>query len=90
MITPDHVNACFEGGSSLLGLLNIRQLLRDKAVKGFSPAPLAFFTMWGLWNLFYYPHMGQIWSFIGGCAIASENAIYLGLVLYYLRRSRRS
>jgi len=46
-----------------------------------------FFTSWGMWNLFYYPHLGQWYSFAGGVFIVSVNTFWLGQIIYY-RRNR--
>jgi hypothetical protein len=57
--------------------LNVRRVWRDRTVAGVHLAPTAFFTAWGLWNLFYYPSLGQWASFAGGCAIVIMNAVWL-------------
>jgi len=63
---PDLINGLFEFAGAFALALNVRQLWRDKEVKGVHPIPTAFFAAWGLWNLFYYPHLGQYWSLAGG------------------------
>ena len=83
MTTPDLINGLFEGASSLTIWLNVRAILRDKAVKGFSPVPLIFFASWGYWNLFYYPHLNQWLSFFGGVSMVIANTVYIFLVLKY-------
>jgi len=82
-MTADSANAIFEGGGALLLLLNIRCLLRDKKVVGISLAPVLFWTLWGYWNLFYYPHLGQWWSFVGGLGVVAANTVWLGLAWKY-------
>ena len=80
---PDFVNGLFEFcGAGFIGL-HIQQILRDKAVRGVSILATTFFATWGLWNLFYYPHLGQWWSFTGGLAIVTANTIWIGLMLRY-------
>jgi len=86
MTVPDVINGSFEVGGSGAILLSIRQLAKDKSVRGFHWGQLGFFTSWGVWNLFYYPHLGQWTSFIGGCCVTLTNAIYLGMIFYYGRR----
>lgn len=85
---PDLVNGTFEllGGFALLR--NVIQLHRDKEVKGVHWAPTAFFMSWGFWNLFFYPQLGQWFSFIGGLWIVVVNCIWLGQIAYYTRRKR--
>ena len=53
----DFVNATFELGGGFLLLWNCLRLYRDKEVKGVSVGVTAFFTLWGYWNLYYYPHL---------------------------------
>lgn len=79
----DVLNGAFELGGAVLMLFSVRALLRDKMVRGFSPAPMAFITMWGLWNLFYYPSLGQWLSFTGGVALVIMNSVQLALVWRY-------
>lgn len=83
MDTPDMINGTFELVSGLLFILNIRILLKDKAVKGISLIPTIFFTTWGFWNLFYYSNLDQWFSFYGGIFLVSTNATWLALAIYY-------
>jgi hypothetical protein len=85
MNLPDFVNGCFEGGVSLATFAHVRALLRDKAVKGFSPGAVTFFTAWGLYNLFYYPHLVQWWSLCGGVLIVAANLAQVFLIIKYSR-----
>lgn len=80
----DFINSLFEFGLAAMLCLNIRQLLRDKEVKGFHWAPLAFVTVWGLWNIFYYPSLGQWWSAGAGVLVLLCNITILMLTLRYL------
>lgn len=79
----DLINGSFELISGIISLINIKQLIKDKTLKGISWIPTFFFTLWGMWNLYYYPSLGQTLSFIGGLGIFITNAIWLILVLYY-------
>ena len=85
-LTPDHVNGIFELGGGLLTWLSVRRLVIDKEVKGVSWWPIWFFTVWGIWNLYYYPHLDQWWSFVGGIFIVVANTVWLVLLVYYGRR----
>lgn len=85
-MSPDLINGLFELGGAAFLLLNVRRMYRDKELRGVHWSPAFFFTTWGLWNLFYYPHLDQWWSFAGGLAIVSVNAAWLGQVAYYLWR----
>ena len=82
---PDIVNGTFEALAGLMVLNHCRVLYRDKLVRGVSAVSTAFFFAWGLWNLFYYPHLSQWWSFVGGLVIVAANCLWLGLMVYYIR-----
>ena len=83
MSLPDAVNSAYEGLGALMVLLNIRQVLRDRQVRGMHLGALLFFTSWGYWNLFYYAHLAQWLSWTCGCLLALANTIWLGLCLRY-------
>ena len=89
-MTGDQLNAFFEGFGALLIFTSVRQLLKDKVVKGFSPIPLMFWTAWGVFNVWYYPSLDQWLSFYAGLAVVAVNSVYLTLVLYYLRKQKRA
>lgn len=76
----DYVNAVFEGGGAVIQLLNVRQLLRDRTVRGVHWLPLSFWTMWGFWNIAYYPSLHQWWSFAGGLGVVACNTVNLLLM----------
>jgi hypothetical protein len=89
MQIPDLINGGFEILGAPFIFLSIIKLFRDKEVKGINWMHVSFFTAWGFWNLFYYPHLGQWCSFLGGLGIVISNSIWLGMLFYYLRRSKR-
>jgi uncharacterized membrane protein YfcA len=86
MQIPDLINGCFEILGAPFVCLSIIKLLKDKKVRGVSWKHITFFTSWGFWNLFYYPHLNQWCSFLGGLGIVITNLIWLGLILHYLRK----
>lgn len=85
----DLINGLFEIISGLLSFINIKKLLKDKQLKGISWIPVIFFTLWGLWNLYYYPSLNQILSLIGGMFILSSNLVWLILVFYFHKKMRK-
>lgn len=85
MLAPDLVNGAYEFGGGLMLLRNVRQLHRDKQVRGVSVLTAAFFASWGWWNLYYYPHLGQWTSFVGGILVAAVNLVWVGQMVYYTR-----
>ncbi len=85
-MTNDVINGSFELVGGCLLVLNCIRLYKDKKVTGISCAPVIFFSAWGLWNLYYYPSLGQWFSFLGGLLIVTVNTIWLGMVGYYAWR----
>lgn len=79
----DLINGLFELAGGLLLIKNVICLRRDKVVRGVSWIPVSFFTTWGAWNLYYYPWLGQWFSFAGGLLIVIVNCIWLSLVIRY-------
>lgn len=79
----DFTNGLFEFIGGLLILNHCRAVLRDKAVAGVSILSTAIFTSWGFWNLYYYPSLGQWWSFTGGLLIVAANCLWVYLMLKY-------
>ena len=87
-MTADLINGLFEAFAGIFVLNHCRVLRRDRAVAGVSIASVAFFTAWGVWNLFYYPTLGQSLSFIGGLFVVVANALYVGMLLSYSKGTR--
>jgi len=84
----DIINGVFECGAGLLLLLNCRRLWQDKKVRGVSMLPVSFFTLWGIWNLYYYPSLGQMASFLGGLVVVGVNATWVGMAIYYTKKEQ--
>lgn len=84
-MTPDMINGSFELMGAFFLLLNVRQLYRDKELNGVHWAPTLFFSTWGVWNLYYYPSLGQWYSFAGGLAIVCINTFWLGQIAWYAK-----
>lgn len=82
-MTPDHINALFEAVGAWFAWRNAWQLYRDKTVRGAYAPTWFFFTAWGLWNLWYYPALGQWYSFAAGVALAAGNAAWCALAVRY-------
>jgi len=80
---PDLLNGCFELFGSAFILLSIMKVLKTKSSAGVNWIHPAFFTAWGVWNLFYYPHLGQWLSFVGGIGVVSANIIWVSLLIKY-------
>lgn len=80
---PDLINGVFEVGGGFFLLMNVRQMYRDKEVKGVHILPTVFFASWGYWNLFYYSNLSQWFSFFGGIFLVCVNTWWLYLMWYY-------
>lgn len=79
----DALNASFELCGSCFILLSVIKLHKDKRLLGFSLWHLLFFTLWGWWNMYYYPSLGQWLSFWGGIAVTLVNSFYCLQIMYY-------
>lgn len=85
-MSPDIINGFFELVGTLCLASNIRLLYRQKQVRGVTWQVSIFFTLWGIWNLFYYPSLGQWFSFSGGVLIAAANIIWITMAFIYRKR----
>jgi hypothetical protein len=83
----DITNGVFELLGGVLILNHCRAVLRDKAVAGVSTSSVAIFSLWGIWNLYYYPSLDQWFSFAGGLVIVAANLLWVVLLLKYRNRS---
>lgn len=85
MTLLDATNAAFEVCGGGFQLLNIRQLLKDRQVRGVHWLPTLFFGAWGLWNIQFYSSLHQWLSLVGGWGLVITNAIWLSLLWKYRR-----
>lgn len=86
----DQLNGMLELLGAPFILLSIINLAKSKTVSGVSWIHVCFFSFWGLWNLYYYPHLNQWWSFYGGLALVFTNLIWLGQIVYYLTKEKQN
>jgi len=89
MSIPDAINGAYELGGGLFLLYNCFRLYQDKEVKGISIGTTAFFASWGYWNLFYYPHLHQWLSFLGGILVVGTNTAWVVMAIYYTRKKKK-
>jgi hypothetical protein len=89
LIASDLINGGLEFGGSIFLWVNVRALRRAKKVVGVFWGAPAYFTLWGLWNLFYFPSLGQWFSLCGAMSIAAANITWLVLALYYEKRNAK-
>ena len=83
----DIINGLFECAGGLFIALHCWQLYIQKDVKGVSMTAFAFFAIWGYWNLYYYPSLNQIASFVGGCLVVVMNTFWVIMAIYYVRKN---
>lgn len=83
MLNLDIINGSFEFIGALFQCVQVRQIIKDKEVKGVHWLPISFFSLWGYWNLIYYPSLNQWFSFTGGLLLAIITSIWLVLIFKY-------
>lgn len=89
MMWQDAVNGVFEFMGAPMVLMSIIKLHRDKKVRGVSLFPVVFFSSWGYWNLYYYSHLNQVCSWIGGMCLVVMNTVWMVQLFYYIRKEKR-
>lgn len=82
-MTPDLFNALFELGGALFIWLNVRKLYADKMTRGVYWPVNVFYTLWGVWNIFYYPAICQMLSFWAGIGVVLGNTAWCLLAYRY-------
>ena len=79
----DLINGAFEFFGGILLWLNVWKLIKDKQVKGILLSVSLFFAAWSIWNIYYYPNIGQFFSFLGAICLALANTVWIILAFYY-------
>lgn len=85
-MSADLTNGIFEFVAALFQMMNVLALQKDKKIRGVRFIPTLFFSLWGFWNLYYYPHLHQPFSLIGGICMAFVNVLWLILMFRYRDR----
>ena len=85
MTWQDTVNGSYECLGGLLVWLNVYRLYKDKIVRGITLTTAGFFATWSWWNLYYYPHLNQWISFIGGLNIGAANLVWILMAIHYTK-----
>ncbi|MFA6015860.1 MAG: hypothetical protein WC742_12415 [Gallionellaceae bacterium] len=84
-IDEDAINGTFELSAGFFVLNHCRVLREHQEVRGVSMLSIGFFTLWGLWNPYYYSALQQPLSFYGGLFVVAANALYLSMIVHYRR-----
>jgi hypothetical protein len=82
-VSPDAINGTLELIGSALVWFNVLALWRAKQVRGVHWGSSAFFCLWGAWNLYFYPALGQWFSFYGGISVIAANVTWVMLAVRY-------
>ncbi len=85
----DVVNGSFEAVGALACWWNVRTYARERDVKGVYWPSTLFFSVWGIWNCFYYPSLRQPFSAVMGALLAAGNTTWVIWVVYDKWRVRR-
>jgi hypothetical protein len=85
----DTINGVFEGVMGVFLCRSVYLLWLHKTVRGVSFWSVFWPMLWGYWNLYYYPSLGQTWSFAGGLLVVAANTAWIILALVYMCRERR-
>lgn len=82
----DGINGGFELVGAIATWANARRLWRDRTVSGVDWRSMGFFSVWGLWNLIYYPNLNQWASTLGGAALVVGNLAWLAMYFTFQRK----
>lgn len=85
-MSPDTINAMFEFAGAICVMRNAHRVRVDKGYAGVSIPAVVFFFSWGVWNLFYYPHLDQFWSLTSGMFLVVANACWVFELWKYGRK----
>jgi len=88
MPIADIINASFEFFASFFVFKHCLVTMKDKRVAGLSITSIIFFTSWGYWNLYYYPSLGQVWSFWAGILVVITNSVWVYLLVRYANQDQ--
>lgn len=82
----DLINALFELGGALLTWMNVRQIWLDKGHRGLYVPAIVVFALWGAWNLYYYYHLKQMFSWYATWVMVAANFSWVALLLHFGRK----
>lgn len=76
-ISPDLGNALFELAAAFFIMNHARAVWKSKQAHGISIISTVFFALWGSWNLYFYPSVGQYLSFYAGILVMFANLFWV-------------
>jgi len=80
-LTPDMVNSLVELGGAWFTWRNAWQLFKDKSLSGVYWPTNLFFTLFGVWNLYYYTSIAQPYSFYAAILLTMGNATWVAMAI---------
>ena len=88
----DFTNGSFEAIGAWGAWMNARRLYKDKQIKGVYWPLYFFYTLWGFFNLLYYPSLHQWFSTIAGAILVLGNLtwVILAVRLWYGNRKSKN
>jgi hypothetical protein len=85
----DYGNTLFEAIGSIMAWLNVKALYKDNEIKGVYWPIYIFYSVWGYWNLYYYPSVNCWGSFVAGIILALGNTAWVVVaVRLYLKNKK--
>ena len=79
----DAANAVLQLGGAWATWRNVEELLVHRILRGVRLRSIAFFAMWGVWNVFYFWELEQWLSVATGLLLCTGNAAWVALALHY-------
>jgi hypothetical protein len=79
----DQANACLEMGGAFLRTLDCIKLFQDKRFSGGHLGTALYFLGWGVFNVFFYPSLNQVWSFWAAIALMAMNGLWFVMAVHY-------
>jgi len=89
MAPPDLINGTLEFVCSIMLWLDVRAVWRARGAAGVSIGARVFFWFWSVWNLWWYPHLGQYISAAGAVAVMLPQTLWLFLLVSFHKRTPR-
>ena len=86
MSTVDILNGAVEFAGSLAAWANVVTLYRDRGYAGISVCVMGLFAARSLWRGWFYLHLHQPVSTLGGCSNACAYCVFVGLMVYFGKR----
>lgn len=79
----DLINSFFKYGSGFFILPTLIELYKTQNPQGVSWIHVGFFSIWGIWNLYYFYQLNQKLSAIANLFLIIMNTTWLGMLIYY-------